>query len=418
MNLPPAQPPHLNRPALTAAAPAPRTAIVHEWFDSYAGSERVVEQLLKLYPDADVFGLVDHLPNSERAFLHGKTVHTSFLQKFPWVKKYFRHLLPLMPLAVEQYDLTAYDVLLSSNHAVAKGVLTRSDQLHVSYVHTPIRYAWDMQQEYLRGAKLNWGLKSALVRATLHYLRLWDRAAADRVDVFVANSKFVAGRIARAYRRAAHVVYPPVAIDKFPLSRDRGDYYVTASRLVPYKRVDVLVDAFRELPDRKLIVVGDGPELKSLRQRAPSNVEFAGRLADDALAAQVGGAKAFLFAAEEDFGISPVEAQACGTPVIAYGRGGSAETVRNGETGLHFAEQTPAAAADAVRRFERQAGNFSPERCREHAESFSESRFRGEMKDLIERAWDAFVARGRNLHPWEVDDVARHPHASTSTTNR
>ena len=373
----------------------PKLAVVHEWLDSYAGSEKVVEQLLHSFPQADLYALVDFLAAKDRGMLLGHEVHTSFIQKLPLARRLFRNYLPLMPLAVEQFDLADYDVILSSNHAVAKGVLTRNDQLHISYVHTPIRYAWDLHHQYLREAKLTWGLQSLIARLTLHYLRLWDRASADRVDVFVANSRYVAARIEKTYRRDAHVIYPPVDVDGFTFQERKEDFYLTASRLVPYKRVDVIVEAFRLMPSRKLVVIGDGPQLSRLKKRATANIELLGYQDGATLQAHMASARAFVFAADEDFGIMPVEAQACGTPVIALGRGGAKETVIAGQTGCFFESQTPEAIVSAVEQFESES--FDPYRIRVNAERFSIPRFRREIEELVSREYEQFQARWRGL---------------------
>jgi glycosyltransferase involved in cell wall biosynthesis len=371
----------------------PRVAIIHEWLASYAGSERVVEQLLAVLPDADLFSLVDFLPASQRSMLGGRTVRTSFIQRLPFSRKKFRGYLPLMPLAIEQFDLADYEIVVSSQHAVAHGVLTRADQLHVSYVHTPVRYAWDLHHQYLRESRLTWGVRSMLARMVMHYLRMWDRAAAERVDVFVANSKYIARRIWKTYRRKARVIYPPVDIEAFSLATEKSDYYLTASRLVPYKRVDLIVEAFRGLPDRKLLVVGDGPDHKKIAKSAGPNVELLGHQPADKLQELMQGARAFVFAADEDFGITPVEAQACGTPVIAFGRGGALETVLDGETGVFFREQTPASIREAIEQFEATSADFEPERIRQHAEQFSVERFRREFAELLDRQWRRFRRR-------------------------
>ena len=374
---------------------APKLAVIHEWLDSYAGSEKVVEQLLQSFPQADLYALVDFLAPKDRGMLFGREVHTSFIQKLPLARRLFRNYLPLMPLAVEQFDLADYDVILSSNHAVAKGVLTRNDQLHISYVHTPIRYAWDLHHQYLREAKLTWGLRSLIARLTLHYLRLWDRASADRVDVFVANSRYVAARIEKTYRRDAHVIYPPVDVDRFTFQERKEDFYLAASRLVPYKRVDVIVEAFRLMPSRKLVVIGDGPQLSRLKKRATANIELLGYQDGATLQAHMASARAFVFAADEDFGIMPVEAQACGTPVIALGRGGAKETVIAGQTGCFFESQTPEAIVSAVEQFESES--FDPYRIRVNAERFSIPRFRREIEELVSREYEQFQARWRGL---------------------
>jgi glycosyltransferase involved in cell wall biosynthesis len=368
----------------------PSIAIVHEWLASYAGSERVVEQMLRVFPQADLFAVVDFLSPRQRQMLGRRRVQTSFIQRLPFARRAFRAYLPLMPLAVEQLNLDQYDIVLSSNHAVAKGVLTRADQLHISYVHTPIRYAWDLQHEYLRGSGWLTGLRNLLARPVLHYLRLWDRLSADRVDAFIANSEYVGRRIQKTYRRAARVIYPPVDVERFTLRENKEDFYLAASRLVPYKRIDVIVEAFRQMPERRLIVIGDGPEYKRIARRATSNVKLLGYQENDVLTSHLQRAKALVFAADEDFGILPVEAQACGTPVIAYGRGGALETIVDGETGLFFNEQTPDSIVAAIDRFERQAPLCDAAAIRRHALRFSTARFCQELSDFVNHAWERF----------------------------
>ena len=371
-----------------------RVAIVHDWLVTYAGSERVVEQLLTLFPQADLFSLIDFVPAHERGFLCGKTVRTSFLQRMPLARRAYQNYLPLMPLAIEQFDLSAYDLVISSSHCVAKGVITGPDQLHVSYVHTPMRYAWDAQHEYLAGAGLNRGLRGLLARWMLHKLRLWDVRSANGVDAFVANSDFIARRIEKTYRRPARVIHPPVDIDAFAARSDREEFYVTASRLVPYKRVDVLVEAFARLPGKRLVVVGEGSQLKSLRARATPNVTLLGYQGFDVLRSHLERARAFLFAGREDFGIVLAEAQAAGCPLIAYGKGGAADIVRGSEcerpTGILFDEQTPEAVVAAIENFERESKMFSAAACRANAERFSQVRFRREFHDHVMDAWDDF----------------------------
>src|SRR5262245_3863436 len=369
---------------------SPSIAIVHEWLATYAGSERVVEQMLKVFPQADLFAVVDFLPERHRHILGRRRVQTSFIQRLPFARRAFRAYLPLMPLAVEQLDLDRYDIVLSSSHAVAKGVLTRADQLHISYVHTPIRYAWDLQHEYLRSGGLLAGLRNLLARPILHYLRLWDRLSADRVDSFVANSEYVARRINKTYRRPAHVIYPPVDVDRFSSVDRKADFYLAASRLVPYKRIDVIVEAFRQMPERQLVVIGDGPEYKRIAKRATPNIKLLGYQDNEVLTSHLQRAKALVFAADEDFGILPVEAQACGTPVIAYGRGGARETVIDGETGLFFSEQTPESLIAAVDRFESQPPIGDAAAIRQHALRFSTDRFCRELSEFVGLAWDRF----------------------------
>ena len=245
-----------------------------------------------------------------------------------------------MPLAVEQFDLSPYDLVISSSYSFAKGVLTGPDQRHLCYCHSPIRYAWDMQHQYLEQSGLTKGLKSFIVRFLLHYVRLWDYRTAAGVDAFAANSAYIARRIMKVYRREAEVIYPPVALDDFPLEERKEDFYLTASRMVPYKKIDLIAEAFSRMPEKKLIIIGDGPEMDKVRAKAGSNVELLGYRDNATLRSHLQRAKAFVFVAEEDFGIVPVEAQACGTPVIAFGRGGVAETVIPGKTGILFYEQS------------------------------------------------------------------------------
>ncbi|PSN10324.1 glycosyl transferase [filamentous cyanobacterium CCT1] len=366
------------------------TAVVHEWLVSRAGSEKVVEQLLRVCPQADVFSLVEFLePEAVSLIPPGTQVQTSFIQTLPWARRHFRQYLPLMPLAIEQFDLSAYDLVISSNHAVAKGVLTRPHQLHVSYVHTPIRYAWDLQQQYLQQAGLTSGAKSALTRLILHYLRLWDLAAAHRVDCFVANSRYVARRIWKTYRRPATVIYPPVAIDRFRWQQPREDFYLTVSRCVPYKRVDLTVEAFNRL-GLPLVVIGDGPALASIQKTAKSTITFLRNPPDAVVSDYMERCRGFVFPAEEDFGITVVEAQAAGAPVIAYGKGGCAETVIDGKTGVLFKQQTVDHLVHAVNYFDGHRHQFEAETIRNQAETFSEARFQQEIAAYLLQRWLKF----------------------------
>jgi glycosyltransferase involved in cell wall biosynthesis len=372
-----------------------KIAIVHEWLVTRAGSEQVVEQMLRLYPQADLFSLVDFLPDELRGCLQHKPVTTSFLQHLPGSKRRFRAYLPLMPLAVEQFDLDGYDLILSSNHAVAKGVITRPDQLHLCYVHTPIRYAWDFQHQYLRGSRLHRGVRSLPTRMILHYLRLWDLASAYRVDQFAANSHYIARRIHKMYRRDAQVIYPPVAVDRFRPHLSRENFYLAIARFVPYKRVDLIVAAFNQL-GLPLVVIGDGPDRPHLQAIATPNVTLLPPQPDAVIADYLQRCKAFVFAAEEDFGITPVEAQAAGAPVIAYGKGGAVETVIAGKTGLFFPQQTIESLIQTIREFESGHYQFSPEDLRQNAERFSPERFGQEFRQFVETQWLNF-GRGNAL---------------------
>ena len=376
-----------------------KVAIVHDWLVTYAGAERVLEQLLSLYPNADLFSLLDFVPPDERAFLGGRRVTTSFIQRLPWARRKYRNYLPLMPLAIEQFDLSAYDLVISSSYAVAKGVITGPNQLHICLCHSPVRYAWDLQHQYLREVGLTRGVRSLVARYILHRLRIWDVRTANGVDGFVAISRFVAHRIWKVYRRKSVVIYPPVDIDSFTPGGSREEYYVTASRMVPYKRIDLIVAAFATMPQRRLVVIGDGPEARRIRSRSAANIEFLGEQPFEILRDRLRRAKAFVFAAEEDFGIAPLEAQACGTPVIAYGKGGALETIRGlgdaAPTGVFFGEQSVSSLVSAVECFEREGGRIDPEACRENAERFGPERFRDEFQTYMSRRWRVAEARSR-----------------------
>lgn len=373
-----------------ARVSGPRVAIVHEWLVSVAGSERVVEQMLKLFPESVLHVLFCFLQDSQSSFVDEQRLRTTFLQKFPFAKHYHRALLPLMPIAVEQFDLSEFDLVISSNHAVAKGVLTRPGQPHICYVHSPIRYAWDMQHTYLRNTKLS-TIGDWYVRWLLHRIRQWDVRTANGVDMFVANSRFIAKRIWKVYRRHAAVIHPPVSVDAFPLCENKEHYYVTLSRLVPYKRVDLLVKAFGSLPNERLIVIGDGPELSRLRRIASPNISFVGYQPLGVVSEYLQRARAFLYAAEEDFGIVLAEAQACGTPVVAYGRGGASDSVRpigcDEPTGVLFSEQSVEAVLAAIGEFNHRQDQITPANCQKNALRFSQDRFRSELESVVGAVW-------------------------------
>lgn len=364
-----------------------KVAIVHEWLETYAGSERVLEQLLTCWPQADLFAVCDFMDEEERLFLRGRKVHTSFIQRLPGARKHFRKYLGLMPIAIEQFDLSGYDLVVSSSHAVAKGVITGPGTLHVSYVHSPMRYAWDLQHQYLRQSNMERGLKGLYARRLLARMREWDQFSAARPDVIVANSSYIAARIEKCWRRPSEVVHPPVDLEGFLFQEQKQDYYLIASRIVPYKRIELVAQAFAHMPDRRLIIVGDGPSADLVKREAAGaqNIELRGRVGQSEFVALMQGARAAIFAAEEDFGISTVEAQACGTPVIAFGKGGACDIVRPGETGLLFREQSAESIRDAVVRFEALETPISAAACRENAERFSREQFRSRMAGLVER---------------------------------
>lgn len=374
-------------------------ALVHEWLTPKAtgGSELVVREILQ-HIDADLYALIDFESTNPESYLYRRAIGTTFLQRFPGARAGVQKYLPLLPLVIEQLDLQGYDVILSSSHAVAKGVITGPSQLHVCYCHTPMRYAWDLTFDYLRSSRLGRGWISAPTRYLLHRLRQWDVISANRVDYFIANSRHTARRIWRCYRRPAEVIYPPVQVKRFPFRSDKEDFYLTVSRLVSYKKVSLIVQAFNQ-SGRSLVVIGGGPELEQLRQIARPNVQILGPQPDAVVEDYMARAKAFVYAACEDFGIAPVEAQACGTPVIAYGAGGALETVRDLQqhpetgTGLFFPEQTPQSLIKAVEAFEALQVQFQPEQARLNAIAFSPEVFAQRYLDFVEACCQEFQNR-------------------------
>lgn len=330
------------------------------------------------------------------SFLSDKKSKTTFIQKLPKAKTKYQKYLPFMPLAIEQLDVSDFDLVISSSHCVAKGVLTGPDQLHISYVHSPVRYAWDLQHQYLREAGLTKGIKGWLAKWILHKIRLWDYRTANSVDYFIANSHFVARRIKKIYGRESTVIYPPVAVQDFTLTSDKEDFYFTASRMVPYKKIGLIVESFAQMPDKKLIVIGDGTEFSKIERLAANydNISLLGYQPFSVLKDHMQRAKAFVFAAEEDFGITPVEAQACGTPVIAFGKGGALETVRplgvSEPTGVFFDEQSVNSLCTAIKLFEENNVLFTGSACRKQAEKFSTERFEREFSAFVAEKWSEF----------------------------
>ena len=368
-----------------------KTAIVHEWLVNYAGSERCVESFTNIWQDAPVFTLVDFLNEDERRIiLKGKKTNTSFIQKLPFARTQHRKYLPLFPLAIEQFDLNAYDLVLSSSHAVAKGVLTNSYQLHICYCYTPMRYAWDLYHIYLKEAGLLSGISGLTAKMILHKLRTWDIISSNRVDYFIAISNHISKRIKKTYNRDSVVIYPPVDVHLFESQSDKEDFYLTASRMVSYKRIDIIVDAFSAMPDKKLVVIGDGPEMKKIKSKAGKNVEILGYQAFASLKSYMQKAKAFVFAAEEDFGIIAVEAMACGTPVIALNKGGASETVSDNNTGILFDYQSPQSVKEAVLKFESIQDKFDPSIIRAHSLQFSRNIFEEKIKQFIDEKSNDF----------------------------
>lgn len=355
-----------------------KTAIIHDWLVNYAGSERVVESFTNIWQEAEVFCLVDFLNEEQRSIiLKGKKAHPSFIQNLPLAKHKHRNYLPLFPKAIESFDLSKYDLIISSSHSVAKGVRKTGNQLHICYCHSPMRYIWEQSEYYLKGIKGN------IARIFINYLRKWDLKSAESVDYFVANSNHIAEKIRKIYNRNADVIYPPVDTGNFPLQTEKEDYYFTAARLVPYKKVDLIVEAFSKMPDKKLIVAGSGPEKDKIKSKSGKNIEFAGYQSNDKLRNYMQKARAFVFAAEEDFGIIIIEALSSGTPVIAYSKGGTGETITDLKTGIHFHEQSVRAIKEAVIRFEKNHDKFDPAELNKYAARFDRKIFEKNISDYV-----------------------------------
>lgn len=382
--------------AASAAESAPwargkKIAIVHDWCPNFRGGERVLAELCRVFEGAEVFTLFDFLsPEIKKQYFDGVPFHVSAANRLPFVKRYYRGLFFMCPFLIEQFDVTGYDAVISSSAAFSRGVLTRPDQPHLCYVHSPIRYAWDEQFSYLSQGKFGFGPRGLLFRYLLHGLRTWDARTAHGPDTMLANSNYVRARIRRIYGRDSQVVFPPVAFDELAYVTEKDDYYVTASFLAPYKRTDLVIEAFKEMPSRRLLVVGEGQQAKSLRSMAGPNVSFTGYLPREAYVQAVAKARALVFAGCEDFGIALAEAQACGTPLIAFGRGGARDIVlplgAGRPTGVLFDHQTTGAVRDAVDHFERHRHSITPDACRQNANRFSSGRFRREIAGAFELA--------------------------------
>ncbi|MDG5814077.1 glycosyltransferase [Chitinispirillales bacterium ANBcel5] len=368
------------------------SALIHEWLVTVAGAESVLRSIYKLYPGT-IYTLFHDKEALKETLFEKIPVETSLLQKIPFAKKHHRLFVPFYPLAVEQHDLRDHKLIISSSYAVAKGVLNSSDQLHICYCHSPMRYAWDLMYEYLEAEGLDRGAKSVIVRMLMHYLRMWDYTSANRVNEYVTNSHYIAHRIKKCYNRRAKVIYPPVNIDNFKVSDRKDNYFITVSRLVSYKRIDLIIKAFNRLK-LPLVIVGDGPSRKKLEKIANGNIEFLGYVPSPQLSDLLSKARAFVFSAEEDFGIVNVEAQASGIPVIAFGRGGALETVVEGKTGLFFRNQTVESLMEKVHEFLATEDSFDPQQIRKNAERFPRSRFETEFKQFVDNAWERFPYKG------------------------
>lgn len=369
-----------------------KLALIHDWLTAIGGAEKVLESLIKMYP-ADLFTLVKNTKNLQGTPFEELEVKTSFIQKLPRAEKKYRSYLPLFPLAIEQFDLSDYDLVISSSHSTAKGVLTHADQMHICYCHTPMRYAWDLYQQYLREARLKSGLRGIMAKFFLHYLRMWDTQSSARVNAYLANSQYVARRIKQLYNQDAEVIYPPVDLNFYTLDEEKEDYYLTISRMVPYKKMNLIVEAFAAMPDKKLLVIGEGPEEEKIKEKAKKNIEFLPYQDQEVLKKYLQKAKGFVFASIEDFGILPVEAQGCGTPVIALGKGGALETIRENETGVFFDDQTVPSLLEGIKKFEQTS--FDPQKVRTHAESFREEVFQEKFQASIREKYEAFTSSFR-----------------------
>lgn len=389
--------------ALVIKAQTMRIAIIHDWLYVLGGAEKVLSAMVRCFPSADLFTLFDTLSPQDRAKAGLPTSRSTFLQHMPAISSKHRSYLPLMPLAIEQLDLSGYDVVLSSSHAVAKGVITGADQLHISYVHSPMRYAWDLQHQCLREARLDHGVAGWLARYILFKMRLWDTRTAAGVDAYLANSHYVGRRIRKVYGRSSTVIHPPVDVPTElppPAStantKHGSGFYLAASRLVPYKNIMAIVQAFAAMPSKRLVVAGTGPELSRLKAFGAPNVQFVGFVPDQDLRHLMRAAKAFVFAADEDFGIVPVEVQGEGTPVIALGRGGLRETVMTQgplPTGMFFERPESACIVAAVEAFERSSHLFSRAACHANALQFGSARFEHELTNFVHGRYELFKRR-------------------------
>lgn len=371
-----------------------KIAIIHDWLVTPGGAERVLEQIISCFPKAHLYVVIDFISQERRQFLKDKIIKTSFIQHLPFANKMYWYYSPLMPLAIEQFDLSDYDIIISSSYAVAKGIIAGPDQLHISYIHSPIRFAWDLKNYYLKAFNYERGIKSLLARLLFHYLKLWDSSSVSGVDFIITNSQFTGRRILKAYRRTATVIYPPVNTDIFTFHKEKEDFYLIASFMNPFKRIDLVVDAFTKLPNQKLVVIGDGPEFKKIQSKATSNISFLGYVPVETLKDYMQRAKAFIFAAPEDFGIIMAEAQACGTPVIAYGKGGAVEIVRdlNGvcPTGVLFSQQTVNSLVQAIEKFEIEQERITFDDCRQNALRFAPEYFCQQLTMFVQQKWSEF----------------------------
>lgn len=357
-----------------------KVAIVHYWFTTWRGGEKVIDQLLDIFPDADIYThVVD--PKIQKEHLAGKTVKTTFINKLPLSTKFYQKYLPLMFFALEQLDLTDYDLIISSESGPAKNIITNPESTHICYCHSPMRYVWDMYYLYMAEAGF---ITKLLMKPLIHYLKIVDRLSADRVDHFISNSHFIRSRIQKYYRRDSTVINPPVDVDAFTVAKQKKNFYLCFGQLTPYKKVSIVVDSFVN-SERELIVIGEGEEFDYISKVATPNIKVLGRQPDSIVRQHLSEAKALIFPGVEDFGIVPVEAMASGTPVIAYGFGGVLDSVTDGETGLFFYEQTKTAIMETIKKFEASSQNFDPKTIRARAMKFSNENFKNNLTTLVEK---------------------------------
>lgn len=364
-----------------------KIAIVCDWLTNFAGAERVILKLHKMFPNAPIYTSVYN--EEKMPEFADSAIFTSFLQKFPKAKVKHQWYLPFYPIAFEQFDLSNYDIVISSCHSASKGIITKPETMHVSYCHSPMRYAWDNSHEYLRTYKFPWPVKHFIPKL-IHKIRMWDRLAADRVDHFITNSNFVKKRIKKYYKRDSKVIYPMVNVKDFYISSNKKEYYLAVGRFTPYKKFDLIVDAFNELP-YKLKIVGTGIQEKELKAKAKRNIEFLGRVSEKKLKDLYSNAKALIFPQIEDFGITPLESMASGRPVIAFRAGGALESIKDKQTGLFFEEQNVPYLKAAIEKFEKT--KWDSKKIRQYVNKFDESVFENEFKNYLENSYEKWLKK-------------------------
>ena len=367
-----------------------KVALIHDWLVGKFGAENVFAEIIKIFPNSEIFTLIDVIPNNKREFIAGKKVHQSFIAKLPFAKNHFRKYLGLMPIAIEQFDFADFDLIISSSTAVAKGVIPKPNQLHICYINSPIRYAWDLEHQYIKESNIK-GLKKLYVKNTLHKIRNWDVISSNRVDYFIADSSWIQSRVKKYYRRESEILNPNVDIEYFSkdyLKAKKQDYFFTIARHVPYKKIDIIIRAFNQMPDKKLIIGGSGEETERLKQIANNNIEFTGFLDQEKLRQYLQEASAFIYAALEDFGIVMAESLAAGTPVIAYGVGGSCDIIADFDkyktpTGILFNQQNETSLIEAVEKFTQNKTKFHAKDCYSSVTHLSAENFRKKFEEIV-----------------------------------